>query len=125
MHVVCNLEARRTPGEGDDRIAMGGAADEAGVLSNLSWKNRRNHQCSFACAQLVGTASAGRMSAKRFVGNKPSPYKIGGVGGRLTAEAEKTSSCVCGLHDDARPGEPDKKSGDVAAPPGGGGRQIY
>jgi hypothetical protein len=25
------------------------------------------------------------------------------------AEAEKTSSCVCGLHDDARPGEPDKK----------------
>jgi hypothetical protein len=57
MHVVCNLEARRAPGEGDDGIAMGGAADEAGVLSNLSWKNWQNHRCSFACARLVGAAS--------------------------------------------------------------------
>ena len=56
-HVVCNLEAHRTPGEGDDGIAMVGAVDEAGVLSNLSWKNRQNHRCSFTCARLVGAAS--------------------------------------------------------------------
>jgi hypothetical protein len=38
-------------------LQWGGAADEAGVFSNLLGKNRRNHQCSFACARLVGAAS--------------------------------------------------------------------
>ena len=40
------------------------------------------------------------------------------------AEAEKTSSCVCGLHDVAQPGEGDKKLGDIVAPPGEGGMPL-
>ena len=37
----------------------------------------------------------------------------------MTAEAEKTSSCVCGLHDVARPGEPDKKNWQRSGTPWG------
>ena len=45
----------------------------------------------------------------RFAGKKPSPYKIGGVGGRFDGRSGKISLCVCGLHDVARRGVQDKK----------------
>ena len=54
------------PGEGDDGIAMGGAADEVSVLSNILWKNRQNHQCSFACARLVDAASNNKPTRGRL-----------------------------------------------------------
>jgi hypothetical protein len=34
-------------------------------------------------------------------------------------EAGKTSSCMCGLHDDAWPGEPDKKIRQLSGTPRG------
>ena len=37
----------------------------------------------------------------------------------MTAEAEKTSSCVCGLHDVAPPGEQDKIIGRRSGTPRG------
>ena len=37
----------------------------------------------------------------------------------MTAEAEKTSLCVCGLHDVARRGVQDKKIGRRSGTPGG------
>jgi len=49
------------------------------------------------------------VSATRFPGKKPSPYKIEGVGGRFIGGSRKTSSCLCGLNSVARRGEPDQK----------------
>ena len=54
-----------------------------------------------------------------FCRAKPSPYKIEGEGGRFCSTKRKTSSCLCGLHDVARPGEPDKKIGQRSGTPRG------
>ena len=43
-------------------LQWGGAADEAGVLHNLLWKDRRNRRCSLARARLVGAASDNKLT---------------------------------------------------------------
>ncbi len=51
------------------------------------------------------------MSATRFAGKKPSPYKIEqGVGeGDSVDQSGKAPSCVCGLHGVVQPGVSNKK----------------
>ena len=49
------------------------------------------------------------MSATRFAGKKPSPYKIEGVGGRFVGGSENKIIVRCGLHGVAQPGVHNKK----------------
>jgi hypothetical protein len=88
--------------------------------------------CKWSAQQVTmnqRAAACGKGVGYTFRQEKPSPYMIEGEGGRFGSTKRKHIIVRCGLHNDAWPGEPDKKSGDVAAPPGGGGmplrRQIY
>jgi hypothetical protein len=54
-------------------------------------------------------ATCGKGVGYTFRQEKPSPYMIEGEGGRFGSTKRKHIIVHCGLHDDARPGEPDKK----------------